>query len=192
LNNVDFIPNKGPKYKATFSLVSKTDEKYIYLDKLFSKIGKRIVRIDRISTYNLQMLYHTLKIQIGNENNGKINEKRLFHGTKTLVDAKGIADTGFEDRFWEKGAFGAGSYFADDVAKSNQYVTPSSAGECVIFWVKVLLGKIQYVSEANTELTSPGKGFHSVHAPAGTPYRFSEYIVYRYGQAMPYMMITYK
>jgi len=62
----------------------------------------------------------------------EINEKRLLHGTKAELILS-LVRNGFNERYAGSSAgtaFGDGSYFAEDAAKSDQYVTPHRQGEC--------------------------------------------------------------
>lgn len=45
------------------------------------------------------------------------------------------------------------------------------------------------MNATNNTLTSAPQGCHSVK---GTGFQYTEYIVYRYAQALPYLKITYK
>ena len=84
---------------------------------------------------------------------------------------------------------GAGAYFADNPSKSHNYTQPGGPNQGrVMFYNKVILGIISQQSAANAKFTSAPKGFHSVK---GTAFTHLEYIVYRYGQALPYIKITY-
>ena len=61
-----------------------------------------------------------------------------------------------------------------------------------MYYNKVLLGKIFVMREIDRELKSAPIGFHSVHGiHPGRP-GDDEFIVYRYGQALPYLKITYR
>lgn len=84
---------------------------------------------------------------------------------------------------------GRGAYFADDPRKSNGYAPPDpSTNQRVIFYNKVLLGIESGQNSPNNALAAAPLNHHSVH---GTGFSYEEYIVYRYGQALPYLKITY-
>jgi hypothetical protein len=56
---------------------------------------------------------------------------------------------------------------------------------------KVVLGNEHLLQAINSELQSAPPKYHSVHGQhPGSPNQ-DEYIVYRYGQALPYLKITY-
>jgi hypothetical protein len=58
-----------------------------------------------------------------------------------------------------------------------------------MYYNKVILGKSDSRDEGDETLMSAPKGFHSIigkHSPR------TEYIVYRYGQALPYLKIIYR
>ncbi len=85
---------------------------------------------------------------------------------------------------------GHGAYFADDPSKSHQYTTPdANNGTRVMYYTKVLLGKASILNETNPALVSAPKDFHSV---IGKHSSMTEYMIYRYGQALPYLKIIYK
>ena len=84
---------------------------------------------------------------------------------------------------------GHGAYFADDPRKSNSYTQLQAQNQGrVMFYTKVILGFVSQQNAVNNTLTSAPRGFHSV---TGTGFTYSEYIIYRYGQALPYIKITY-
>ena len=83
---------------------------------------------------------------------------------------------------------GRGAYFADNPRKSDGYARPNAENVRVMFFNKVLLGNESIQQETNKALGSAPTGYHSVR---GTALEYTEYIVYRYGQALPYLKITY-
>jgi hypothetical protein len=58
-----------------------------------------------------------------------------------------------------------------------------------MFYNKVLLGKESIQNETDSKLAAAPKDHHSVR---GTKFQYTEYIIYRYGQALPYLKIIYK
>lgn len=58
-----------------------------------------------------------------------------------------------------------------------------------MFYNKVTLGKEHVTKQQDGQLKFAPEGFHSVH---GVIPGADEYIVYRYGQGLPYLKITYK
>jgi hypothetical protein len=118
-------------------------------------------------------------------------EQELFHGTKgDGID--GITEDGFDDRYFNtSGMYGHGAYFADDPQKSHGYTAPdpNNNNTRVIYYTKVVLGNSSILTAANSTLVSAPKGFHSVIGKHST---LTEYIIYRYGQALPYLKIIYK
>ena len=85
---------------------------------------------------------------------------------------------------------GHGAYFADNPQKSHQYTNADINNQTrVIFYSKVLLGIPSVQNTDDPKLTSAPIKCHSVQ---GTGEQHEEYIVYRYGQALPYLKITYK
>ncbi len=86
-------------------------------------------------------------------------------------------------------SIGRGAYFADNPLKSHDYTAADTTDNTrVIFYNKVTLGNSHILTAADNSLVSAPTGFHSVigkHSPR------TEYIIYRYCQALPYLKITY-
>ena len=70
--------------------------------------------------------------------------------------------------------------------KSHDYT--GTRATRVIFYSKVLIGIPHTLTAAKNDLIAAPKGFHSV---IGTHSPRTEFIVYRYGQALPYLKIIY-
>ena len=84
---------------------------------------------------------------------------------------------------------GHGAYFADNPAKSHAYtVVDPPHNSRIMFYAKVLLGKSSILTAPNNKLIAAPRNYHSV---AGQHNPMTEYIVYRYGQALPYLKIVY-
>ena len=83
---------------------------------------------------------------------------------------------------------GHGAYFADNPQKSHNYTAPGSSNKRVMFYNKVVLGNQWELKAADNSLVSAPIGYHSV---VGRHSHLTEYIIYRYGQALPYLKITY-
>ncbi|CAF1092781.1 unnamed protein product [Adineta steineri] len=151
----------------------------------------QIVSIEQVKNPYLEEAYEAMKKIISKQCTGfNPNERLLFHGTKD-DGIKGIAEDGFDDRFFiPTGAWGHGGYFADDPRKSHNYTVPNATDQTrTMFYNKVLLGNESIQNAVDKTLVSAPKGFHSVR---GTGFHYTEYIIYRYGQALPYLKITYK
>jgi hypothetical protein len=87
---------------------------------------------------------------------------------------------------------GHGAYFADNPGLSHKYVAPDPNDDtCIMYYNKVTLGKEYILEKTDEELMSAPKGYHSIHGKLPNSPNFDEYIVYRYGQALPYLKITY-
>ncbi|CAF2786717.1 unnamed protein product [Rotaria sp. Silwood2] len=190
---VPFIPSPDSKYISV--LVPLPTSSVLYKD-LSIRIatngsGIQVKSIEQIRNPLLEDAYEAMKSLIARECTGSNpNERELFHGTKPNA-VQGVTDYGFDDRYFSaNGRWGHGAYFADNPQKSHGYtdVDPNDQTR-VIFYAKVLLGIPSVQNTDNSQLRSAPIGFHSVQGTGG---QYEEYIVYRYGQALPYLKITYK
>ncbi|CAF1495767.1 unnamed protein product [Adineta ricciae] len=187
-----FIPN--PPSTCNALLVPYPSSTVLYGDLVaeMQKIpGARVLSVEQIKNPDVESLYEYMKRSIAKECPGNDpRERELFHGTGGDAVIQGIIDRGFDDRYFSpSGAWGRGAYFADDPRKSNNYAPPDPrTRHRVIFYNKVLLGVQCKLSQPDNSLSAAPKGHHSVH---GTGLQCDEYIVYRYGQALPYLKITY-
>ncbi|CAF3951467.1 unnamed protein product, partial [Rotaria sp. Silwood1] len=147
--------------------------------------GIQIISIEQIRNPQLEGLYEFMKTNIAGQcpqSNPK--ERYLYHGT--APDAvQGITDFGFDDRYFSSdGLWGHGAYFAEDPRKSHDYAPVNPQDQTrVMFYAKVLLGIQSVQDESDPSLNAAPIGYHSVQGTGG---KYEEYIVYRYGQALPY------
>ncbi|CAF0898682.1 unnamed protein product [Adineta steineri] len=189
----EFIPHPPPKYYSLLIPLPSSTTLYQSLAQEMRQISGslQIVSIEQVKNPYLEEAYEAMKKIISKQCTGfNPNERLLFHGTKD-DGIKGIAEDGFDDRFFiPTGAWGHGGYFADDPRKSHNYTVPNAIDQTrTMFYNKVLLGNESIQNAVDQTLVSAPKGFHSVR---GTGFHYTEYIIYRYGQALPYLKITYK
>ena len=115
----------------------------------------RIVSISRIQNTWLWEAYCAHKKRLHLKNNGNVNEKELFHGTRSN-DPKLIyeGENGFDMRYSNQGMWGTANYFAVNASYSNNYSYTTYDGCKEIFFVKVLTGD-SYRCVSNGSLRKP-------------------------------------
>ena len=103
--------------------------------------SQHIQQITRIQNKWLWERYAQHKQRLTYKNNGAVNEKELFHGTRHN-DPKLIyeGEDGFDARFSAQGMWGLANYFAVNASYSNAYAYQASNGYREMFLVKVLTG----------------------------------------------------
>ncbi|CAF0889255.1 unnamed protein product [Didymodactylos carnosus] len=193
------IPDPPPKYQVVLVPLPQSTALYQLIVQQMKTIGNqvKVLSIEQIKNPLLEDAYLANKKLIAKQCTGQNpNERELFHGTKgDAID--GILENGFDDRYWgtnySKGNWGHGAYFADNPVVSHNYTSPDPTDQTrIMYYNKVSLGNEHILQEINQELNSAPKGYHSTHGKyPGNPMS-DEYIVYRYGQALPYLKITYK
>ncbi|CAF3749728.1 unnamed protein product, partial [Rotaria sp. Silwood1] len=194
------IPNPPPIYPYILVPLPGSIELYktlVQQMKTYINNHVRVFSIDQIKNPLLEEAYLAMKQLIAKQCKGhNPNERELFHGTQgDAID--GILKDGFDDRYWGtkagKGKWGHGAYFADNPGVSHRYTEANLSDQTrIMYYSKVILGKEAILQALNSELMSAPRGFHSVHGQFADQPNNDEYIVYRYGQALPYLRITYK
>ncbi|CAF4081434.1 unnamed protein product [Adineta steineri] len=190
---INVNPSPPPRCYSILVPLPNTSPLYQSLENEMKKINQsiKIIAIEEVKNPLLESTYEAIKKMIAKECSGSNpNERKLFHGTKT-DGMRGIVENGFDDRFFNPdGAWGAGAYFADHPLKSHKYTDVEGPNTThVMFYNKVTLGKESIQGQINNKLVAAPKDFHSVR---GTCFPYTEYIVYRFGQALPHLRITYK
>ncbi|CAF4306111.1 unnamed protein product [Rotaria sp. Silwood2] len=194
------IPNPPPKYQVVLVPLPESTELYktlVQQMKSYINTQAKVLSINEIKNPLLEEAYLAMKQLIAKQCTGQNpNERELFHGTKgDAID--GILNDGFDDRYWGtksgRGKWGHGAYFADNPSVSHRYTEANLSDHTrVIYYNKVVLGKEAILHELNSELMSAPQGYHSIHGQFEGHPNDDEYIVYRYGQALPYLRIIYK
>ncbi|CAF1054960.1 unnamed protein product [Didymodactylos carnosus] len=201
---MNVIPNPAIRYNVVLVQLPPSSVLYGELNgQMISKIPNcQILSIEEIKNPLLEDVYLAMKMVIARTCKGhNPNECQLFHGTYgEAID--GILNDGFDDHnFSRQGLYGErevlglklshGAYFADNPAKSHKYTEPDPVNKTrVIIYSKVILGTQYRLDQVNHELRTAPIGYDSVLGKHDLD--FTEYIVYRYGQALPYLKIIYK
>ena len=98
-------------------------------------------------------IQHRQRMRVKNAD--RINEKKLFHGTRETDPAEiYLSEEGFDMRFSSSGLWGRGNYFATKASYSDMYAHKVAGGEKQIFLVLVLTGDSARC-EKSRELTMP-------------------------------------
>ena len=114
--------------------------------------------IERIQNQYLWEKYSSHKASLQKKNAGQVNEKELFHGTRTN-DPKQIYDSeeGFDMRFSASGMWGQANYFAVNASYSDNYAHTGTKGARQVkqmFLAKVLTG-VTYQCASDSKLRMP-------------------------------------
>eukprot|EP00657_Telonema_sp_P-1_P001604 TRINITY_DN14226_c0_g1_i1.p1 TRINITY_DN14226_c0_g1~~TRINITY_DN14226_c0_g1_i1.p1 ORF type:complete len:252 (-),score=65.87 TRINITY_DN14226_c0_g1_i1:226-981(-) len=192
-----YVPRPSSDFGAVRLLLdARSDPMGRKLAGHLTSIGRSVVRIFRIETPNLSDMYESHRRQIEQENSGDANEVHAWHGTQNSDEVRdGIASRGFDNRFWFSGAhmFGMGCYFAENIKKADGYASSGqSTGPLLMFYCRVLLGRQEAATVgSHTQAQAPSHGFHSI-VGSKQDNLGDEYILFRYGQAVPVYQIEYK
>jgi hypothetical protein len=186
----DRIYTPAPDKGGVLTSIGPSDDNYKRIAAAITRSvpSANIIKIESVSNAIQENIYLGMCRSIASEC-GSHNERELFHGT-SIEAANSIKDAGFDNRWFKAGFFGKGAYFADDPKKSHDYNAGNpGTSKRIMFVCKVALGEIEDRGH-NTDntITAPKKGKHSI---TGFGANLREFIVYRYGQAIPKFMVTY-
>ena len=160
-----------------------------------------IVKLERIQNKWLWERYSFSKKQMYKKNKGCVNEKHLFHGTRTTPPEKVFrSEKGVDFRFSREGLWGMGSYFAVNASYSDKYSHHTTALEKQMLICKVLTGDNYNATKTDGTLRQPPL------KPVPTHGSFEEerydsvkgntkgsyvYVVYDHEKMYPAYLVTY-
>ncbi|NXC75778.1 PAR12 polymerase, partial [Anhinga anhinga] len=186
------LPDLG--YKAVE--ISNTTSEYNKIKQLFLQTMKsyNVIKIQRIQNPSLWKVFQWQKEQMKRENGGKeVNEKLLFHGTKTsFVEA--ICVHNFDWRICGSNGtnYGKGIYFARDASYSHAYCQPTVKPN-IMFVARVLVGN--YVKGNAAYVRPPTKsvdGLRFYDSCVDNESDPSIFVVFEKYQIYPEYLIEYK
>ncbi|CAF1091140.1 unnamed protein product [Adineta ricciae] len=181
------IPEPHKEYHAILVPLPRSSDLHAAICQKMRNIpGVQVKSIEEIRNPFLEEIYEGMKKIIKRQcpKTTSCEHPGLFHGTQgDGID--GITDDGYDDRFFNTG--GHGAYFADDPLKSHNYTDKTSKTR-VMYYNKVLLGESMVLNEPDKNLVCAPKNYHSI---IGKHNQMTEYIIYRYGQALPCLKIVY-
>ena len=158
-----------------------------------------VVKIERVQNKWLWEKYSQHLERMKRKNEGVINEKLLFHGTRNTPPSCIYQDEeGFDMRFSNAGLWGNGNYFAVNASYSHSYAHPSSDGTRQMFLAKVLTGhSINHRTDSSLRMPPVRQ-----HSTKGGDMRFDTvtgetggsqvFITYSNDKAYPFYLISYK
>ena len=125
---IDFPPELEPqKLDVEFKQVVESSQEWSDIMGIVHKTlpAARLVQIDRVQNCQLWEKYALEKRHINQRNNGLVNEKLLFHGTrknnpKSVVQSLTGIDFHCSRRDHQL-LWGTGAYFAANASYSNRY-----------------------------------------------------------------------
>ena len=158
---------------------------------------KYIMKIERIQSIWLWEKYYQHRERMKRKNDGVINEKLLFHGTRNTLPSRIYKDDeGFDMRFSRIGLWGGGNYFSVNASYSDRYAHRLSDGTLQIFLAKVLTGRSIELQPDNTLRIPPviqpsTEGYLRYDTVNGHTNGSQIYITYSNDKAYPFYLITY-
>ena len=159
-----FPPEWQPQNKTTeLFLLSPETAEWKHVAQLFQQSMPQsvctILSVKRIQNKWLWERYFQHRKRLHVKNDGIVNEKELFHGTRTneprLIYE---SEDGFDMRYSAEGMWGRANYFAANASYSNSYAhTNASTGLKEMFLVKLLTGESYNCAPDSTLRVPPPK-----------------------------------
>ena len=189
--------------KITLKSVSHGSEEWTKIEKLMhaSLPSARIQTLQRIQNRWLWDKFSFSKERMHEQNKGIVNEKQLFHGTRSTPPERIFKSRqGFDFRYCTRGMWGTGTYFAVNASYSDNYAF-CSAGAKQLILAKVLTGET-YQCSPNPELKKPPIKKHTqtsgtvfidelFDSVSGHTNGSDIFIIYDHEKAYPDYLITY-
>lgn len=113
----------GSHWRCRCLDIGKDSDEWNEVVGIFRKsMSNEVTKLVRIENTWLWSVYSMHKKRLSYKNDGIVNERILFHGTRqTSPDVIYMGEFGFDNRFCSKGSFGIASYFAQDAKYSDKY-----------------------------------------------------------------------
>ncbi|XP_078717973.1 protein mono-ADP-ribosyltransferase PARP15-like [Lampetra fluviatilis] len=177
-------------------LLNETSQEYQDVKKniMETLLNKTIISIKRIQNWRLYQCYMIMKKSVDQKNEGKQNERILFHGT-VKTSLHNINNSGFNRNYCGKNGtvYGKGAYFAREAIYSDSYATPDAkTSHKHIYQARVLTGDFcvgdTLMVEPPLKKSSQLERFNSVVNNNSSPTIF---VVFHDDQAYPEYLIEY-
>lgn len=163
-----------------------------------------IISVQRIQNKWLWERYSQHKERIREKNDGEVNEKELWHGSrKSSSDNIYNSEEGFDMRFSSEGLWGQANYFAEKASYSDKYAFKSTDGTREMLLAKVLTGD-SFESAPDSSLRMPPEKPRSLKTSnvqlkqlryddsvTGTTCNCRVYMTYSNDKAYPAYLISY-
>ena len=198
-----FPPEWGPQQlNVEFKPIRRSSQEWSDIEGMVHKTlpAARLVQIDRVQNRQLWEKYALEKRHMNQRNNGLVNVKLLFHGTRKN-DPRSVVQSlrGIDFRCSRRDhqlLWGTGAYFAANANYSNRYSYHNAqlqAWQMII--VKVLTGNSCSYIKPNPSLTRPPPLFAGSNLLYDTVCGCSGgsdiYVVYDQDRAYPAYIISY-
>ena len=183
--------------QCKFVLLSTTSREFVLVQNKFMKTmeGHQVLHIQRVQNRWTWNKYSQTKCRMHEKNNGSVNEKELFHGSRQTV-AKSICESedGFDMRYSRKGMWGVANYFAENAQYSDTYAYYDNVhGYNEMMLAKVLTGDSFFSEPDNTLKMPPMKSFPVKYDSVnGLAYNCEVYMTYCNENSYPAYIIKYR
>ena len=180
-------------------------EEWSTLENLLRKSLRsvKLVEITRVQNLTLWRRYSFFKSLMSRKNgSSQLNEKYLFHGTRTTDPMTIISsDKGFDFRYGSDDClWGKGTYFAVDASYcDSRFVFQTSQGTKQVFVARVLTGRSVHIPKPNRALKEPPRlpnsttdSYDSVNGVVENPTHTKVYVIYDHDKAYPAYLLTYR
>ena len=165
--------------------------------KTMSKVQmKKLQRIQNRRLWEKYALESNIMLK---RNSGEINEKGLFHGTRTIDPLTVVqSEKGVDFRYSneDRNLWGKGSYFAVNASYSDKYSYCCENDDKQMLLVRVLTGKSYECEEPRRDFIKPpllnpvsSKSYDTVTSSTGGS---QIYVVYEHDKSYPAYLITYR
>ena len=169
----------------------------------------QIISIERIQNIWLWEAFDQSRKRMSDKNSGQVNEKQLFHGTRTTPPKKIYnSEQGFDNRLSSTGVWGIGAYFAVRAQYSDKYAHTTPEGNRQMFLAHVITGITCRCPPNNTLKAPPTKAEVSTPlSPISKDSMFEDerydsvagktgvsdiFVIYEQGKVYPAYLITYR
>ena len=208
------LSHRGARYPAEWEAqtslsqlfeLDMSSQEWFRVNTLFQETmpDAEIVYIKRIQNKCLWERYSQEKEWMHRKNDGVVNEKELWHGSRrSTADNIYSSEEGFDMRHSSQGLWGLANYFAEKASYSDKYALTSLDGTKELLLAKVLTGE-SFESPPDSSLRMPPEKPKRSQSSSvelkllrydsvtGTTYNCRVYMMYANDKAYPAYLVCY-
>src|SRR3990167_1891421 len=183
-------PGSSPSICACVEEAEVSSSLSLEIGTALRSVGADLKSFKSIHNVAWLTIFNYIKSDVNNENGGDCNEQQLFFVPTDSFQIKSILEETIDHNCCTDDWSGKGFYFTNNIRLVERLSQKQGTKQRVVFYSRVILGKCKIVDEQEKiNHRADLEGFHSVERKGKEG---SEFVVFRIGQAIPFVKIVFE